>query len=118
MKKHVLFFLALGSLIAFSSCSMEKRLYRNGWYSDHTTLLNKKNEAVALPAQAKTETTKNKIQAAPEIVSSNASAQVETTGIVTIPENSKAGKAAHSGPVKEVMGQIRKKYTRALNDPN
>jgi hypothetical protein len=118
MKNFLLAFLTVSVLIAFSSCSMEKRLYRNGWYTDHTTLLNKKNESVELPAQAKTEATRNKIQSAPEIVSSNASAQMETTDVIAVPENSKAGKAIHSGPIKEVIGQIRQKYTRGLNDPN
>lgn len=55
MQKILLFLLPFSLALAFSSCSMEKRLYRNGWYTEHSQ---KVSHSQSIPA-ASSETDEN-----------------------------------------------------------
>lgn len=112
MKKRIFFLLPLILLLA--SCSMEKRLYRNGWYNEKS---HKTEHTFANSSKSDTITAKENPSSS---VAGDTHEQAGQNGNVATPSNSTIENqgTVHGNPVKEAIELVRKKYTRKLNDPN
>src|SRR4051812_31640012 len=105
MKKYLPVFLSISILIAFSSCSMEKRTYRNGWYIDKSSSSsivqepNAKNADDAVGFSDKEKTSVQHHSKESSVADSSANKQPEKTAEILRSDD----------PIREVINKVRNK---------